>query len=100
MKYEYLHEFIWCRTASEKVVFKAAYNSDYYSLENRREVKSDYDEERINAALATRGNEGWEIVNMEPRWSWYVRSDDSPRGVGYAFPNHLTGYWVTFRRNA
>lgn len=100
MTYEYLHEEIEARAPSdEKVAYTDGDNR--FSYEGKKEVRSNYDSAMVTGHLAARGAEGWDLVQMEPHWSHYIREFLAP-GIGYGFthPSHIVRWYLTFRRAA
>jgi len=47
----------------------------------------------VKDGLNAWGADGWEVVHMEAAWDWH-------RGGEGSWPEHLRGYYVTFKRQA
>lgn len=47
----------------------------------------------VKDGLDAWGADGWEVVHMEAAWDWH-------RGPEGNWPEHLRGYYVTFKRQA
>lgn len=101
MKWEYLHEYVEARVESGKVVMDGGKHGSY--LAAGKKVTTQLDDGVISAKLSDRGREGWELVNVEARWSWYMYENWDSRTVewgvaSYTLPSHLLGYYCVFRR--
>jgi hypothetical protein len=100
LNWQYLHEYVDCRIDAKKVVWDAG-DAAWFSADGERMVTTEWRGDMVADALSNRGAEGWEVCHMEARWSWRVKEVWGPGATaGYAYPNHLVGYYVTFRRPA
>ena len=98
MEWEYQHVMIEAKVATNRVISTAPRDT-YYSFEGSREVKSEFKESHIADQLNKYGREGWELVQMEPRWSWYVSAQaGTMERYAFSHPDHIVNYFSTFKR--
>lgn len=67
-----------------------------FGLGAPKEVASSHDFQKVHETLNAEGEEGWELVNMEPDWH-YAREHISG-AMSITRPLAVKGWYMTFKR--
>lgn len=85
--WEYMH--VWVEASTVK-------RSGGFLGTGKKTETSPYPFSEIQAELNRKGEEGWELVGMEPRWYWERVGISA--GMEITHPFAITGWYCTFKR--
>ena len=88
--FHYVHEFIRASTVTEK--------QNPMGLGVPQEIATPYPRDEVEAHLNKRGQEGWNLISMEPHW-WHERQAIS-LAMSITRPLAVVGWYLTFSRMA
>jgi len=88
--FHYVHEFIRASTVTEK--------ENILGLGVPQEIATPYPSDEVEAHLNKRGQEGWNLISMEPHW-WHERQAIS-LAMSITRPLAVVGWYLTFSRMA